>query len=150
MSDASDCVTCACARLERRLGLTRRSLSVFLVGHRDKTLREQLLRAAELVLRVIDFDACALDVCLQTGNARLRLFNLRIDTDGSSRAITCPLRTFELKSACSDWIVPDTCEPTCTVVTAWSVPVASTVSTTSPREAVAVMNCGVWSEPVVR
>ena len=49
--------------------------------------------------------------------------------------MTWPFRTCELKSACSDWMVPDTCEPTWTVVTASSVPVASTVSTTSPRAA---------------
>jgi len=39
-------------------------------------------------------------------------------SDGSSSAMTCPRRTRELKSACRDLIVPDTCVPTCTVVTA--------------------------------
>ena len=39
-------------------------------------------------------------------------------------------------------MVPDTCVPTWTVVTASSVPVASTVSTTSPRVTAAVVNCG--------
>ena len=32
--------------------------------------------------------------------------------------MTWPFLTWELKSACSDWIVPDTCVPTWTVVTA--------------------------------
>src|SRR5439155_145964 len=46
---------------------------------------------------------------------------------GSSRATTCPLWTIELKSAPSHDTLPDTCVPTCTVVTAWSVPVAPPV-----------------------
>ncbi len=54
-------------------------------------------------------------------------------SDGSSRARTWPFFTSELKSALSSWMVPDTCVPTWTVVTACSVPVAPTVSTTSPR-----------------
>jgi hypothetical protein len=39
-------------------------------------------------------------------------------------------------------MVPDTWVPTCTVVTASSVPVASTVSTTSPRVTLAVTTTG--------
>ena len=42
-------------------------------------------------------------------------------SDGSSRAMTWPFLTVELKSACRLWIVPETCEPTWTVVTACSV-----------------------------
>jgi hypothetical protein len=34
------------------------------------------------------------------------------NSDGSSFATTCPLRTEELKSAYSDWMVPDTWVPT--------------------------------------
>ena len=48
-------------------------------------------------------------------------------SDGSSRAITWPFFTIELKSAPSSWTMPDTWLPTCTVVTACSVPVAPTV-----------------------
>ena len=65
--------------------------------------------------------------------------------------MTCPLRTRELKSACSALIVPDTCDPTWTVVTACSVPVACTRSTTGPLVTTAVVNAGVESPawPVV-
>ena len=42
-------------------------------------------------------------------------------------------------------MLPDTWLPTCTVVTAWSVPVAPTVSTMSPRVIGAVV---IWiSDP---
>ena len=43
------------------------------------------------------------------------------------------MRTMELKSAWSDSTAPDTWLPTWTVVTAWSVPVAETTLTMSPR-----------------
>ncbi len=56
--------------------------------------------------------------------------------------MTCPFLTSELKSACSALIVPDTWLPTWTVVTASSVPVASTVEITSPRDTSAVVNAG--------
>ena len=49
-----------------------------------------------------------------------------------------PLWTRELKSASSRAIVPDTCEPTCTLITALMVPVASTASRISPRCTLAV------------
>ena len=39
-------------------------------------------------------------------------------------------------------MVPDTCVPTCTVVTASSVPVAPTVSATSPRLTGSVVTLG--------
>ena len=48
----------------------------------------------------------------------------------------------ELKSADSDWIVPDTCDPTCTVVIASMVPVAPTTSAMSPRLTVSVVTSG--------
>jgi hypothetical protein len=64
------------------------------------------------------------------------------NSDGSSRARTCPLRTSELKSALSSMMVPDTCVPTCTVVTACNVPVAPTVSTMSPRVTAAIVTVG--------
>src|SRR6202030_4388475 len=41
--------------------------------------------------------------------------------------------TWELKSACNSEITPETCDPTCTVVTALMVPVASTTWKISPR-----------------
>src|SRR6185437_4979768 len=44
-------------------------------------------------------------------------------------------------------MVPETCDPTCTVVTALIVPVASTTSWMSPRSALAVKYCG-WSLPL--
>ena len=47
--------------------------------------------------------------------------------------MTWPFFTIELKSASSSWMMPDTCVPTWTVVTACSVPVAPTASTMSPR-----------------
>src|SRR6478672_4551105 len=48
------------------------------------------------------------------------------------RAMTSPLCTCELKSALSLAIVPETCEPTCTLTTALTTPVASTASLISP------------------
>ena len=54
-------------------------------------------------------------------------------SDGSSSATTWPFFTIELKSAYRALMLPDTCDPTCTVFTAWSVPVAPTDSMTSPR-----------------
>ena len=50
--------------------------------------------------------------------------------------------TWELKSAESFQIVPETCDPTCTVVTALIVPVASTTCLISPRSVAAVKYCG--------
>src|SRR6266702_4383847 len=47
-------------------------------------------------------------------------------------AMTSPLRTCELKSALSRAIVPDTCDPTWTLTTAFTMPVASTASRISP------------------
>jgi hypothetical protein len=72
----------------------------------------------------------------------LRLIDLRLERAGSSFAMTWPLRTSELKSAYSDWIVPETCVPTWTVVTASTVPVASTAFTTLPRITLAVTGAG--------
>ena len=57
---------------------------------------------------------------------------------GSISAITSPRCTCELKSALSVEMVPETCEPTCTVVTAFTEPVASTTSRISPRSTAAV------------
>ena len=54
----------------------------------------------------------------------LRLFDLRLKQGRIQPREHLPLRTSELKSALSSWMVPDTCVPTCTVVTAWSAPVA--------------------------
>src|SRR5258708_9246474 len=51
--------------------------------------------------------------------------------------MTSPFRTRELKSALSLAIVPDTCDPTWTVTTAFTVPVRSTASRISPRSTVA-------------
>ena len=48
--------------------------------------------------------------------------------------MTCPFFTIELKSAPSQLMLPDTWLPTCTVVTACSVPVEPTVSMISPRD----------------
>ena len=56
--------------------------------------------------------------------------------------MTWPLRTIELKSAYSSCTTPDTCVPTSTVVTASSVPVACTRSTTSPRVTGTVVTVG--------
>ncbi len=56
-------------------------------------------------------------------------------------ATMSPVRTRELKSALSFEMVPETCEPTCTVRTALSVPVASTTSRISPRSTFAVTYC---------
>ena len=57
---------------------------------------------------------------------------------GSIRAITCPLRTRELKSTKICWIVPETWLPTDTVVTALMFPVAVMASTISPFSTFAV------------
>ncbi len=56
------------------------------------------------------------------------------------RAMTCPFFTCELKSAWSSRMFPDTCEPTCTVITALSVPVVATAATREPRVTGAVRN----------
>ena len=69
------------------------------------------------------------------------------NSDGSRRAITCPFFTIELKSAPSQAMLPDTWLPTCTVVTACSVPVEPTVSMISPRVTGCVLTC---SSPVLR
>ena len=61
--------------------------------------------------------------------------------------MTCPLRTMELKSAYRFCTVPDTCVPTCTVVSASSVPVAPTASTMSPRVMVPLTISGASSPP---
>src|SRR5262245_35970182 len=58
---------------------------------------------------------------------------------GSSCATNCPLCTTVLKSANKSEIVPETWLPTCTVVTACSVPVADTVLRMEPRSIFAVM-----------
>jgi hypothetical protein len=52
------------------------------------------------------------------------------------------LWTIELKSADSDSTIPETCEPTWTVVTGCSVPVADTRLTMAPRETAAVVRAG--------
>jgi hypothetical protein len=54
---------------------------------------------------------------------------------GSSSASSCPLLTWLLKSAWRRAMMPDTWLPTCTVVTAETVPVALTVMVTLPRVA---------------
>ena len=46
--------------------------------------------------------------------------------------MSSPLATFVLKSANSVWMLPDTCDPTCTVTTAFGLPVAETVTSISP------------------
>src|SRR6185369_17141276 len=51
---------------------------------------------------------------------------------GSIWAMTCPSLTWLLKSAPSFWMVPETCDPTCTVTTAFRAPVAVTVDSTVP------------------
>src|SRR5690348_2576865 len=66
------------------------------------------------------------------------------NSEGSSSAITWPFFTRELKSALSLEIVPETCDPTCTVVTALMVPVACTTSFMVPVCALAVKYCA-WS-----
>jgi hypothetical protein len=49
------------------------------------------------------------------------------------RAMTCPLLTAELKSTNISLTWPETCEPTCTVMTALRVPVAETAEASDPR-----------------
>jgi hypothetical protein len=61
--------------------------------------------------------------------------------EGSSRAMTWPFFTVELKSAYRLWMVPETWEPIWTVVTASRMPVAPTTSTTSPRSTAPRVNC---------
>ena len=57
---------------------------------------------------------------------------------GSMRAITWSFFTAVLKSAKISWIWPETCEPTCTVVTAFSVPLATTTAAIGPRSTLAM------------
>ncbi len=57
---------------------------------------------------------------------------------GSMRAISCPCLTSALKSTSTSLSWPDTCEPTCTEVTGFSVPVADTLALIGPRTTAAV------------
>ena len=54
------------------------------------------------------------------------------------RAINSPFVTLELKSANKATTTPDTCVPTCTVTTAFGLPVAEMVTLMSPCSTVAV------------
>jgi hypothetical protein len=76
----------------------------------------------------------------------LALFDLRLEERRVQHGNHLPRRTVVLKSADSDLMLPDTCVPTCTVLTGWMVPVASTVSTIDPRETRAVTGAGVESD----
>ena len=58
------------------------------------------------------------------------------------RASSCPRLTTLLKSAWSSLICPEICEPTCTVVTACSVPDADTTAWIDPRSTLASRNAG--------
>src|SRR5688500_7225002 len=49
------------------------------------------------------------------------------------RAITWPFVTGVLQSAWMSFTCPEICEPTCTVVTAFSVPLAATAAARGPR-----------------
>ena len=60
---------------------------------------------------------------------------------GSMRASIWPRRTSVLKSACSAVTVPGTCDPTCTVSTAPTVPVAVIALVSVPRSTMAVRYC---------
>ena len=53
------------------------------------------------------------------------------------RAINWPAFTGELKSTSSSLIWPETCVPTCTEVTGFSVPEAATVAVSGPRSTLA-------------
>ncbi len=53
------------------------------------------------------------------------------------RAMSWLFFTWSLKSTRISVILPDTCVPTCTVVTALNVPVADTAASRSPRSIVA-------------
>jgi hypothetical protein len=57
--------------------------------------------------------------------------------DGSMRAMTWSFFTGVLKSALISLICPEICEPTCTVVTALTVPLATTTADTGPRSTLA-------------
>ena len=56
--------------------------------------------------------------------------------------MTWSFLTWELKSAKSSLIWPETWEPTCTVMTALRVPVADTAAVSGPRETAAVRKAG--------
>ena len=58
---------------------------------------------------------------------------------GSIWAMICPSFTWLLKSAPSFWMIPETCEPTSTVTTALSCPVAVTVCSMVPRSTLATL-----------
>ena len=62
---------------------------------------------------------------------------------GSIRATSWLRLTWELKSANSSLICPETWEPTWTVTTALSVPVAETVAVSGPRSTLAARKRGV-------
>ena len=62
--------------------------------------------------------------------------------------MSCPFFTCVLKSAASLEIVPETCDPTCTEVTALMVPVASTWARMSPRCTVTVWYATFESAPL--
>ena len=77
--------------------------------------------------------AASADLSAASACARLALKRV-----GSICAMICPSLTWLLKSAPSFAIAPETCEPTCTVTTALSAPVAVTVASTDPRSTRAV------------
>ena len=63
------------------------------------------------------------------------------------RAMSWPFRTSELKSTRISWIRPVTWLPTCTVTTAFSVPVADTLAVSGPRSTRATRSCGPLPRP---
>jgi hypothetical protein len=64
------------------------------------------------------------------------------------RAISWFSFTGELKSTRISLICPETCDPTCTETTGFSVPVADTTAVSGPRSTFAVLNFGASPEPL--
>ena len=74
-------------------------------------------------------------------------FTFASKMSGSMRAMTWPFFTWELKSTRSCLTCPETCDPTCTVMTAFRVPDAEIAATTVPRVIGAVRNGDLLPEP---
>ena len=94
---------------------------------RDEALADE--RAGARLLRLRPGEA--------TPSALLRFASLcasaALNREGSSSARSWPSFTSLLKSACSLMIEPETCVPTFTEVTGFTLPLAETTCTTSPR-----------------
>jgi len=134
-SEACDDRSCASADFTFTSAVSRSCCVISLRPLSSRARSSFVLASARVTLRR------STSACARTRLARACSICVWIIV-GSRRAMTWPFRTMELKSACSSWMMPETCEPTVTEVTASSVPVAPTLSTMSPRVTATVVTLG--------